>query len=308
MKKYIVKTVAFLLCFCVLNILVVLLSVVPYVNKLLSVGFGCADYTNGWTEETQNAITRLTEKPQAQKAILGDSVAGQLFASLNDENPEYCISNGNASFLLVGQWVMLNAYLEHHPNAQEVFLVLRPASLGEKLNVQYSYQFVVVPFYNSEYMDLFLPSTQEEIERLYPQIVQSPQFMAWFQKSYLLRYITLNFLLDQVEYKAEDSVSEEAGEYLAKMFSLCEEKGVELYVLACPMADTDANHLLEQNIRVALEEKGLLEKMPYYFDSLLYYPQEYFSDGTHFASAGDVRGEVLSHYQAVTGKMCDIIY
>lgn len=308
MKKYIVKTIVFLLCFCALNFFVLLLSPVPYLNKLIAVGFGCADYTNEWTGETRSAISRLRAKPQAEKAILGDSVAGQLFASLNSENPEYCISNGNAAFLLIGQWVMLNAYLEDHPNAQEVFLVLRPTSLGERMNTHYSYQFVVVPFYNDEYSSLLLPSTIEEIKRLYPEVSRSAQFMAWFQKSYLLRYITLNFLLDQTEYTAENAVSEEAGEYLEKMFELCEEKDVKLYVLACPMADTDENRMLEQNIREALEERGLLEKMPYYFDSLLYYPQELLSDGIHFKSVEDVRSEVISHYQVVTGKMGDIVY
>lgn len=66
--------------------------------------------------------------------------------------------------------------------------------------------------------------------------------------------------------------------------------------------------MLFNSTKTACERAGILEEMPFYFDSLLYYPPELFYDGVHFSEPVSYRAEVFRRYQEVTGKIDSLFF
>lgn len=307
MLKFFSRCVAFGLLLLAVNMGIIFLSCIPPYDEKIGEITNSSSFQDYWMAQTTSSMEILHGNPNADKAILGDSVMGTFLGYLREENPDWCIAKGNASFLLIGQYAMLNEFLDTHPNATEVYLLLRPLSLGEHLNGTYSYQFVVRPLVNGQYKKYLSTNTIYEIEKKFTPIALSIQFEKMFEKSCLVRKLYLNYINDPY-YSAERTLSAEAEEYLKLMFEMCDKHHVNLTLLACPMADTPENRQAEDTLKTACERAGILEKMPFYFDSLLYYPPELFYDGVHFSDPVSYRAEVFRHYQEVTGKMDSLFF
>lgn len=307
MRNYMLKCIAFLLILGIVNLSVPVLSCVEVLEPIIA-SATCSKEFDGtqWTSVTSNALRILNGNPAATSAIIGDSVMGHFFGPLRDCNPEYCIAEGNSAFLMLGQYILLQDFLNSHPDAKKVFLIVRPLSLGECLNGRYSYQFIVLPFMNAKYREYIDQSSIQRMNQLFTPIALQAWFQAAFHRSRFVQKMYLN-MVEEPNYVAQNTLSNESELYLNKMFDLCEKRGVQLVVLACPMADTVDNRQAELNLRKALENCGLIEKMPYYFDSLLYYPESLFYDGIHFEEPELYEQEVIQHYQDVTNNALDIV-
>lgn len=308
MLKFFSRCVAFGLLLLAVNMGIIFLSCIPPFDEKIGEITNSSSFQDYWKAETTSSMDILHGNPNADKAILGDSVMVNFLGGLREENPDWCIANGNASFLLIGQYAMLNEFLDTHPNATEVYLLLRPPSLGERLNGKYSYQFVVRPLANGPYKKYLTDETIRDIRKRFTPLGLNSGFEKMFGRSSLIRKLFLN-LTSEKDYSISHPVpSSEAEQYLQLMFTACENRNVNLILLACPVADTAENRETEQSMRLALKESGLLEKMPFYFDSLLYYPPELFGDGVHFSDPESYRAEVFRRYQEVTGKMDSLFF
>lgn len=307
MLRYLLRCVAFGLLLFTVNIGIIFLSCVPPFDEKIGELTNSSSFQDYWKAETISSMEILHGNPNADKAILGDSVMVNFLRDLREENPDWCIANGNASFLLIGQYAMLNEFLDTHPNATEVYLILRPPSLGERLNGKYSYQFVVRPLANGPYREYLTEGTIKDIKNRFTPLGLSSGFEKIFDKSSVVRKLFLNLINEK--YSLSHFVpSHETEQYLPLMFEACEKRNIDLILLACPLADTAENRETERRMKLALEEDGLLGKMPYYFDSLLYYPPKLFGDGVHFSDPAAYRTEVFRHYQEVTGKMESLVF
>lgn len=307
MLKYLARCAVFGFLLLVVNLGIILLSCISPFDEMIGELTNSSSFQDYWKAETTSSMEILHGNPNADKAILGDSVMVHFLSELREENPDWCIANGNASFLLIGQYAMLNEFLDTHPNATEVYLILRPLSFGEHLNGKYSYQFVIRPLVNKQYRKYLSKNTVSEIKKEFTSFALSRRFGEMFERSCLVRKLYLNRINDPY-YSAERTLSVEAEEYLKMIFESCDKHHVELIVLACPMADTPENRQVEETLETAFQRAGILEKMPFYFDSLLYYPPELFGDGVHFTDPAAYRTEVFQHYQKVTGKMESLVF
>ena len=309
MKRYVLRCFSFVLLVIAVNVIPITLSCIAPFNVVIEYLTNSQDFYDPWEGATMDAMNSVQTNAAARKAVLGDSVKNQMFRGLQEENPDWCIcEGGNSAFLLAGQYAMMCEFLHAHPQAEQVYLVLRPLSFGEYLNGRYSYQFVIRPLaMKEEYRSYLTEETLERARSIFGPAALTDWFGSLFDKSKVVRKFYLN-TVNEANYHAYDTVSDESFQYLQLMFSECEARGVQLVILACPMADTPGNRQAEQNVRNALQENGLLEKMPYYFPSLLYYPADAFYDGVHFADPEPYRSQVLKHYQEVTGMLDDLLF
>lgn len=311
MRRYLLKTIAFLLVFSLVTAGFFGLSALPALSYPIGVLTDSAGFTNELTAVVDRALAMATEKPDANTLVIGDSVMNSLFKTLWNDNPHYCICEGDAYFLMAGQYVLVNEYLNTHPNAEKIILIMRPPTLYEHINSTSSYQYIALPYANEAYGHYLSESTYDTLRKTFGSASLSQPFLGLYKNSYLTRKIFLNKVNDIAPHSYVDFYQMQASdmslEYLQKMVALCDERGVELVLLAAPMQDKlelwDTAALRQQ-----LQDAGLLQRMPYYFESLLYYPAEAFRDEIHFVDEDLYRADVIANYTRVSGEFADLNY
>ncbi len=230
-------------------------------------------------------IEKVRTEDDSHVLVLGDSVCRQMFIDLTDINEEAAIAPAIAPFSMAGQYVLTKLYLDAHPDATDVYLIMVPLDdISIDFHLDFAYQYVVMPLVETHTFDMLDEDTREELRYLYGELFMNEGIVRRIDDSGLNRKLYLNYIKthkeNDYEHSLEDSVYVK---YLKKIRQLCNERSVELHFLPAPIPDMEAYHdIVEVKAPEYFAATGLDELFPDYLKLIRYYPEEQFHDGVHF--------------------------
>lgn len=236
---------------------------------------------NVGTDEIKPYINKVQEKDNTNMLIVGDSVCHQMFQGLQEKNEKVCIVGSNGAITMSGQYVLVKEYIENHPQATDVYLVVLPESLDRTYDTLWGYQYAVMPFVATDTLKLLDENTIEIMKASYGTLSLQPWFVQWVDASAVNRKLCFNLIGKYGTTYRQKTDLEIAEQYISKMYYLCEEKGIEFHLYACPVADDKQAEMA--NLDAGLEGTWLKEHFPDYFKNIVYFPTEQANDGVHFS-------------------------
>ena len=237
-------------------------------------------------------IEKVQKKDACTKLIIGDSVCNQVLNRFQEGNEEFCICGTNRAITLAGQYILAEEFVKNHEDVTDIYLVIILDSLTTEFDRQFGYQYVVMPFTETDTIKNLMPSTRSQLRRIYGPLFCWKPVVEVIETSPLNRKLFLNFLTYKEKVfpvGSETVVSEVSYQYLEKLYRLCGENNIQLHLIPGPHADTEAQRLQKDRIERELKENGAIKYFGGYFDEIEYYPVELFRDGVHFNE--DVTGE-----------------
>ena len=232
--------------------------------------------------EMINPIIRDAQREDGTTTlVLGDSVAHQLFDDLDELNSDISILPSNAGVTMAGQYVIAKEYMEHHPEATDIYLFVLPEYLGRTFDTQWGYQYAVLPFIETDTLGDFDDNTIRIMKDTYGSLFMNKKIATAVDRSGINRKLYLNYIREQGNGYDPADYYELADQYLVKLNDLCSEKSVEFHLISCPVSETKKE-------QVAVYDEGYRDSetykiFPKYFDDVLFYPAECFGDDTHFS-------------------------
>ena len=239
---------------------------------------------SGFGPELYYALDLAETNTEYTKVIIGDSVARLIFSpDYQDETNEVCYLATNQAITVLGNYILLNRYLENNPQTEEVCYIVRPQSLANPLWFNFSFQYFIVPFYNDTYKQYIDEDTRQYIEDRFGKLYATNDIVKSFieNNAYYMDVYLNNVLEQQLEVRDEKHLSDLTIKYLPKITQLCDSHGVKLKVLAAPLPDTQDNHEWA-DFEKQIEDNGLAGLLGDYIDGIDYYPESAFGDEAHF--------------------------
>ncbi len=124
------------------------------------------------------SISKSKKKNSSKVLLLGDSVGRQLFSnSIFNQgiNSLAC----NQAIGMVGQYLLLNNYLNAENKIDTLVIIYTPGSFENNLDQEYTYHYFLKPFDNSEYSSFFTETVKEQINKIpYHQFTKIPHIFA----------------------------------------------------------------------------------------------------------------------------------
>lgn len=269
---------------------VVMLSVLAFFDYLSMVGETRVMIAN-WTDSSyyvnkgaSNEIKPYIAKVQTQdgtaKLIIGDSVCHQLFNNLQDCNDDFTIVGSNAAITMAGQYILAKEYLDNHPDATDIFLIVRPGSLGITFSASLGYQYAVMPFIRTGTLQDLDEETIQTMESVYGKFLMKPAIAAAVDLSCMNQRLCYNMIKEYASDYVLQGYFELADQYVYKIYTNCQERGVNFYLYPCPVSESAKEY--NNSLVSDFEESLIYEINPEFMESVYYYPDEEFYDGTHF--------------------------
>lgn len=282
MKKFIIKAGLFtvlIIVFCV---------IADYMSMHKTWNLVIAQFTNSeefiadvGTDEIKPYIDKVQEQDDTEILIVGDSVCHQMFSGLQEYNDKICIVGSNGAITMAGQYILVEEYVKNHAAATDVYLMVLPESLTRTYDTMWGYQYAVMPFVQTNTLHLLDENTMSGIKFSYGEISIQPWLVNLIDSSAINRKIYFNLIQKYGKTYQQNFKFELADQYIAKMYDLCEENGMNLHLYACPVADTRQQEM--EALATNFEGSWLKKQYPGYFESIVYFPVEQAADGIHFS-------------------------
>ena len=213
--------------------------------------------------------------------ILGDSVCNQLYSQRKDSQ-QFSHLGCNQAITTAGTYILLSKYLANNPQTKEVYYIIRPQSLGNDMNLNYTYQYFVIPFVNDENMKLIDDETRQKLYDKFGKFFVENSYAKKFLHSnnlFMTQYI--NHVKAKTETRYFHRLSRTAIIYLPKIRELCRQYGARLTVLPLPLPDTEENYGWD-DFDADVIEYGFNDVLGDFTKRIHYCPDEWYSDGSHF--------------------------
>ncbi|MDD4849863.1 MAG: hypothetical protein PHO10_04090 [Gemmiger sp.] len=255
-------------------------------------------------------ITQVQTPDATTKLVVGDSVCWQVFDPLKACNPVYSIAGTNRAVTMAGQYLLAAAYLESHPAATEIYLVVGFEAFSSGFDATYGYQYAVLPFAQAGLLGGLDATTQAELKDAYGSFFLHPGVVRWLDRSPLAKKLYLNFLAARLPQGSAEPVNALSVRCLQRLYDLCAAKGVALHLLSPPVADSPERRQTAATLQASFEKTGMAALFPEYFADIPYYPAEEFRDGTHLADAFSNMAHltvILDKMKADTGLLGDFV-
>lgn len=315
MKRFLLRLAAFALATLAFFAGVLALSATPLFSRPLAKLTASTAYDDSAGQEMAAHIANVQADDGATRLILGDSVAWQVCDPFSLCNTAYRIDASNRGVTLAGQYLLAKAFLDAHPGATHVYLMLTPESFAAAFDAETGYQYAASPFAAAGLLEGLDPVTLGEMRRAYGAPFVTRAFARAADDSPLIKKLYLNALAALGPARAPGSgdgpLAPMAARCLQNMATLCAERGVAFHLLCAPLPDTDERHGAMDALRGAFEAAGLAEGFSAYFDSVPWYDAGLFgADGIHFDSAKadmDFFAGVVRSIQADTGLLDGIV-
>jgi hypothetical protein len=221
--------------------------------------------------EIYHSIFKSKQKKKSKKILLGDSVCYQLFPNTSDNGNLNSLAC-NQAISMVGQFILLNNYLNAGNKVDTVCLIYTPFSFLNNLDQEYTYHYFLKPFYINEYKPLLTKKAQDQIEKI-------PYFKFCRFSNILASNWAPNFVSkDTVKYSFLSPISIE---YLVKMKKLSIKHNFTLVILPTPTA-LSKKLSVEKMDKNEISNNNLEREFKNYFKSILYLNDSFFIDGKHF--------------------------
>lgn len=303
MKRFIGKLIIFVCIFAVIVLgLEVLSTKAPY-RGWLAFLTESGDYPAGEEGEVEQYIGQIREEGAYTRLVVGDSVCYQMTNGLRDINGDYSLVGNNRALTIAGEYLLIQEFFNTHENITDVYVIVGLDMLQTSVDITYGYQYVVIPFSRMGLIQNLDEELTEEMEGTFGKFFMQKYVAESIGNSSVDRKLYLNYLKEKyakIPYEdPERAISDTAYRYLLKIADLCEEQGATLHLLPDPLADNDYRHDQAERLKKDFEELGLTELFPNYFDEIMYYPEEQFIDGIHFAPPYDEQQELNRKLQEI---------
>lgn len=259
MKKFIINSIYFLL------ILALIVQIRPlyllYKDKYKETVTG---------SEIYYSIFKSKQKKKVKKILLGDSVGNQLFSNKHNNDTVNSMAC-NQSIGMVGQYLLLNNYLQAGNEIDTVYMLFSPFSFKNNLDQVYTYHYFLKPFYNDEYIPLFTETVTQQIHKVpYYQFCRIPLIL------------TSNWA---PEFESKDKhdftfLSPVSIEYLQKIKDLSVKHGFKLILVPPPLSFSKKADIEKIN-KAEINKTTMVSEFENYFSNFNYIADSNFSDGTH---------------------------
>lgn len=280
--KFLKKAILFLLMLVCLLFIVCILSTMPAFRLPIAIFTNTTDYLeNRPLHEILPAIEKVSLNPEKTKLIIGDSVCFRLFDNYAEENEAYCIAGTNRAIGLSGQYILAEIFLETHPDATDIYLIVTTQTMITPYETAYGYQYTVQPFLETDNLGRLDEVTLVQMQHAYGSFVTNKEAVRFVDDSPILKKAYLNLLNRYHAISVQSKIPEMVEHYIVKMDELCRENSVTLHLIPAPAAGIPERREIDAVISESYAQTAAYEVFPDYFDNLLYYPPSYFSDGVH---------------------------
>lgn len=264
------------------------------------------EYTDSATLEMEAHIENVRTPDAATKLVAGDSVCWQVFAPFSLCNTDYKIAGSNSAVTLAGQYLLIREFLDAHPAATDVYLVVGPYSIGTWFDALNTYNYAVVPFAKAGLLETLDDATRAELYAAYGRPFVSQAFASWVDRSPLGKKLYLN-ALTRHSIAWEGALSDGSARMLRQIDELCAQRGAAFHLLCPPLSDETTRQDSMADLADAMRAAGLYDRFGSYFTQAPYYPAELFpTDGIHLdydAADIDFMTAVLEQMKQTTGLL-----
>lgn len=220
--------------------------------------------------------------------ILGDSVARQIFSpQYQDESGDICYLATNQAIMTVGNFMLLERFIEHNPQLEDVYYIAKPDSMMGNVNFIYTYSYFVTPLYKEPFIQCLEPGTREEIETIFGRFCARREFPKWmFAKYPKLLDIYQNgcdTILQLRRWAGRIDEEDMAALYLGKMKEVCDENNIRFYLLSPPVPESYQYSFEEMEQKLTFEGKE--EILDEFRNSIIYVEEEELVDGVHMSGS-----------------------
>ncbi len=220
--------------------------------------------------EIYHSLFKSKQKKKTKKLLLGDSVGNQLFRNTTNNDTINSLAC-NQAIGMVGQYILLNNYLNAGNQVDTVYLIYSPFSFLNNLDQIYTFHYFLKPFYVQEYMPLFTKTVIEQTHKIpyyylcrYPYVLTSdwsPNFCSKDKKNYTF-------------------LSPVSVEYLHKITELSKKHHFDLIILPPPMRNS-LKQKVEKINKNEIAENDLTNEFKNYFEKIIFINDTNFTDAFH---------------------------
>lgn len=311
MKAFLLRLVAFVLAALVLFCGVLGLSAFAPFSEIFAKLTGSTDYSASASEEIGGHIANVQAADGAAALILGDSVCWQVFDPFSLCNTAYRIDGSNRAVTIAGQYLLAKAFLDAHPGATDVYLIVTPESFSAGFDAGYGYQYAAAPFAATGLLDGLDETTRAELNAAYGAPFLTGRFARWADASPLVKKLYLNALELLPARENAGPLIPLAARNLQNLADLCAERGAAFHLLCAPLADTEDRRSTMTALEAAFREQGLYDSYSAYFTETPWYdPGLFGEDGIHFDNTvADMEfcASVVRDIQTATGLLDGLV-
>lgn len=280
--KFLKRVMLFTILLILLLFTICVLSTVPALKPFIATMTNTTDFIeNGPIKEIMPAIEKVSEKPDKTKLIIGDSVCARMFNHFEEYNDSYCVVGTNRGIGMSGQYILAELFLESHPNATDIYLIVTTNTMITQFETAYGYQYSVQPFLETDNLYRLDEITLQQMRHAYGRFVTNKRAVRFVDGSPILKKLYLNLLNKYHAIYVLPEIPEAVEHYIIKMNDLCHAEGVVLHLIPAPAADTPDRRKIDAVIMQSYENTELYDVFPDFCENILYYPAEYFPDGIH---------------------------
>lgn len=282
MKVFVKRISIFTIILLLILVILDLLSMIGVTQKYFAILTGSYELlNNNGSDQIIPCIEQAREQDGTTVLITGDSVCSQMYSGLVECNKDITIIGANGGVTMAGQYIFIHEYLENHPDATDVYLIVLPVSLLRGYDTDLGYQYAVEPFVKTETLGLLNQDTKNLIKDVYGSFFTKKNVCMLLDKSGVNKKLYLNALADLDRGQKMSYRLELADTYIIKAYELCKERNVSFHLYSGPVSESMRS--FTEGIKQDYETSKLEEIFPNYFDSILYYPDVETADGTHFS-------------------------
>ena len=311
MKAFLLRLVAFVLAALVLFCGVLGLSAFAPFSEIFAKLTGSTDYSASASEEIGGHIANVQAADGAAALILGDSVCWQVFDPFSLCNTAYRIDGSNRAVTIAGQYLLAKAFLDAHPGATDVYLIVTPESFSAGFDAGYGYQYAAAPFAAAGLLGGLDETTRAELNAAYGAPFLTGRFARWADASPLVKKLYLNALELAPAQESAGPLVPLAARNLQNLADLCAERGAAFHLLCAPLADTEDRRSTMAALEAAFREQGLYDSYSAYFTETPWYdPGLFGEDGIHFDNTvADMEfcASVVRDIQTATGLLDGLV-
>ena len=311
MKGFLLRLAAFVLAALVLFAGVLGLSAFAPFSEIFAKLTDSTGYSASASEEIGAHIANVQAEDGATAQILVDSVCWHVFDPFSLCNTAYRIDSSNRAVTLAGQYLLAKAFLDAHPGATDVYLILTPDSFAAGFDAGYGYQYAAAPFAAAGLLDGLDETTRAELNAAYGAPFLTKDFVRWADASPLVKKLYLNALEVLPDKESEGALPAMAARNLENLAALCEERGAAFHLLCAPLADSEARRTSMAALEEAFRRAGLYDSYATSFTCTPWYdPALFGEDGVLFDNATadmDFYAQVIRDIQAATGLLDGLV-
>lgn len=288
MKKFFAKGFLFVLIICFLCSAFVSLSMREPYRAVIAEWTGSEEFMSD--SGILPYFEKVRETDQTSQLVIGDSICRQMFVELGEANPQMSIQASNAALMITGQYLLAEEYLKSHPEATDVFLVMHPMAITRTFDTEWSYRYAVMSYVETDTIGYLDKNTLDDMAGVYGRFFMRKEAVRVIEDSPVTRKLYLSYInINRSDY-VQSSPFEIADQYVRKLYDLCEEHGAKLHVYPSPVAEVFRGR--SEELEKEYGATWMSTQYPDYFRDILYYPDEWSEDTSHFSGEHAEREEL----------------